>query len=73
MLGAISAAELLVMAVWFSASAILSALTELWSLSANGQAWLTMAVQIGFVVGALGSAVLNLADRIPAKWFFVTS
>lgn len=73
MLGAISVAELLVMAVWFSASAILSALTDLWSLSANGQAWLTMAVQIGFVVGALGSAVLNLADRIPAKWFFVTS
>ena len=73
MLGVISLAELLVMAVWFSASAILAALTGLWDLSANGQAWLTMAVQIGFVVGALGSAIFNLADRIPAKWFFVTS
>jgi MFS family permease len=32
-----------------------------------------MSVQIGFVVGALGSAVLNLADRVPARWFFTIS
>jgi MFS family permease len=33
-----------------------------------------MAVQLGFVVGALGSAVLNLADRIPGpRFFFVSS
>jgi len=30
-------------------------------------------VQIGFVVGAFGSAVLNLADRIPARWLFAAS
>lgn len=72
-LGAISLAELLVMAVWFSASAIMNDLTDLWGLSSNGQAWLTMAVQIGFVTGALGSAILNLADRIPAPSFFVVS
>ena len=29
------------------------------------QAWLTMSVQLGFVVGALVSAVFNLADRYP--------
>lgn len=73
MLWTISIAQLLVMAVWFSASAVLSALTNLWDLSASGQSWLTMSVQIGFVVGAFGSAVLNLADRIPSKWFFVVS
>ncbi len=73
MLGAISLAELLVMAVWFSASAIMNDLTDLWDLSASGQAWLTMAVQIGFVVGALGSAVFNLADRIPPTRFFTIS
>ncbi len=66
----LSLAELLGMAVWFSASAVVPALTEAWSLNDGGRAWLTMSVQIGFVVGALGSAVFNLADRLPARWFF---
>ena len=69
----LSLAELLGMAVWFSASAVVPALTEAWQLSEGGRAWLTMSVQIGFVVGALGSAVFNLADRLPARWFFATS
>lgn len=66
----LSLAELLAMAVWFSASAVVPALTSTWRLDDAGQAWLTMSVQIGFVVGAFGSAVLNLADRIPARRFF---
>ncbi len=66
-------AELLGMAVWFSASAVVPALTTAWELNVNGRAWLTMSVQIGFVVGALGSALLNLADRIPARRFFTVS
>ena len=69
----LSLAELLAMVVWFSASAVTNDLTELWQLDAGGQAWLTMSVQIGFVVGALGSAILTLADRIPARWFFIGS
>jgi MFS family permease len=70
----LSLAELLGMSVWFSASAVVPALTREWGLSASGQAWLTMAVQLGFVVGALGSAVLNLADRIPGpRLFFISS
>jgi MFS family permease len=69
----LSLAELLGMAVWFSASAVVPALTETWSLTDNGRAWLTMSVQIGFVFGALGSAVFNLADRIPARWFFTVT
>ncbi|MGB7339871.1 MAG: MFS transporter, partial [Phototrophicaceae bacterium] len=69
----LSLAELLAMVVWFSASAVTPDLTELWQLDAGGQAWLTMSVQVGFVVGAVGSAVFTLADRIPARWFFVGS
>jgi MFS family permease len=62
------------MSVWFSASAVIPALTSEWGLSASGQSWLTMAVQLGFVIGAFGSAVLNLADRIPGpRLFFVSS
>lgn len=66
-------AELLAMATWFSASAVVPALTEAWQLNDAGRAWLTMSVQIGFVIGALGSAVLNLADRIPARRLFAAS
>ena len=69
----LSLAELLAMAVWFSASAVVPALTEAWSLDDSGQSWLTMSVQLGFVVGAVTSAVLTLADRIPAKTFFAVS
>ena len=72
-IGFLALAELLGMSVWFSASAVVPALTSEWGLSASGQAWLTMAVQLGFVVGALGSAVLNLADRIPGPRFFLIS
>ena len=64
-LALLSLTELLGMSVWFSASAVVPALTAAWGLAASGQAWLTMSVQIGFVAGALGSAVLNLADRLP--------
>ena len=66
-------AELLAMAVWFSASAVVPALTADWSLTTGGQAWLIMSVQIGFVVGALTSAIFSLADRIPARIFFTAS
>jgi len=69
----LSAAELLGMSVWFSASAVVPALTAAWGLRASGQAWLTMSVQLGFVAGALVSALLNLADRIPARVLFAAS
>jgi MFS family permease len=69
----LSLAELLGMSVWFSASAVLPALTREWSLSPAGQAWLTMAVQLGFVAGTCGSALLNVADRLPAPRLFAGS
>ena len=69
----LSLAELLGMSVWFSASAVVPALTKIWALNPSGQAWLTMAVQVGFVVGAFGSAVLNLADRISGPRLFCAS
>jgi MFS family permease len=66
-------AELLVMGTWFSASAVVPALTIAWELTDTGRAWLTMSVQIGFVVGAFGSTLLNLADRVPAPRLFALS
>ena len=66
-------ATLLAMSTWFSASAVVPALTRVWDLDEAGRAWLTMSVQLGFVVGALGSALLNLADRVPARRLFTLS
>jgi MFS family permease len=63
-------AELLAMSVWFSASAVVPQLTAEWGLSGAQQSWLTMSVQVGFVTGALLSAILNLADRLPAQRLF---
>jgi MFS family permease len=66
-LGCIAAVQVLVMATWFSASAVVPALRAEWALSTAGATWLTVSVQLGFVTGALTAAVLNLADRIPAQ------
>jgi MFS family permease len=66
-LAILAAAELLAMAPWFSASAVAPTLARVWSLSPAGTAWLTISVQLGFVGGALVSAILTLADRWSAR------
>ncbi len=63
----LATAELLAMAPWFSASAVSPALARVWALSPTAIAWLTISVQLGFVIGALVSAVLTLADRLSAR------
>jgi MFS family permease len=55
-------AELLAMGLWFSATAVAPALQVEWRISAGSAAWLTMAVQLGFVAGALLSALFNVPD-----------
>ena len=69
----LSLAELLAMSVWFSASAVVPSLASAWSLDESGRAWLTMSVQVGFVLGAFGSALLNLPDRMPAQRLIAVS
>lgn len=73
MLLLLALAELLGMAVWFSASAVMPTLTVEWALNEGQQAWLTMAVQVGFVTGALASAVLTLPDRVKGGRLFTAS
>jgi len=63
-IGVLVAAELLAMGVWFSASAVVPALSAAWSLGDSGRAGLTLAVQGGFAVGALLFAIFSLADRV---------
>jgi MFS family permease len=63
-LAVLAAAELLAMGLWFSVSAVVPQLTAEWRLAGREAAWLAMAVQVGFVAGALASALTNLADRV---------
>jgi MFS family permease len=55
------------MSTWFSASAVIPQLREVWALSPSASAWLTIAVQIGFVCGALSSSLLNLSDIVSPR------
>jgi MFS family permease len=61
---AIAAVQVLALAVWFSVSAVVPNLRQEWGISSTAAVWLTGSVQLGFVVGAVGSAALNLPDRI---------
>ena len=58
----LSIAELLALSLWFSATAVLPALAREWNLGDGGQAGLTIAVQLGFIIGTLLSALTNLPD-----------
>src|SRR5207253_1194376 len=66
-LAVLAASELCGMAPWFSASAVAPALSRVWRLDSAGGAWLTISVQLGFVAGALVSALLTLSDRWSAR------
>lgn len=58
----LSIAELFALSLWFSATAVLPALSIEWQLSDTGRAGLTIAVQLGFIIGTLLSALGNLPD-----------
>jgi MFS family permease len=64
-LALVASATLLSMSVWFSASFVGVQLREHWQLSAGQTSLLTIAVQLGFVVGALLAAGTGLADGWP--------
>ena len=61
------------MTLWFSASAVVPALSEEWDVSRVASAWLTMSVQIGFVLGTFLSAALNLPDLLNSRRLFAAS
>ncbi|MGB9465357.1 MAG: MFS transporter [Candidatus Acidiferrum sp.] len=63
-LAALAASAVFSMGAWFSASAVLPQLRELWHFSPGVGALMTISVQIGFVAGCLASALLNLADLV---------
>lgn len=72
-LAILTLAELLGMSLWFAVSAVSAQYRALWDLSSSQVAWLTTVVQLGFVAGTAVSALLNLADVVPARRLFAGS
>ncbi len=60
----IALGTMLAMTTWFSTSAVLPELRSRWGLSTNQSSVLIVVLQLGFVVGAVVSAALGVADRI---------
>jgi MFS family permease len=71
--GILSLCAVLVLALWFSASAVIPAWRAAYGLSDLQAALLTSSVSVGFVAGTLASAILGLADRLDARRFFMIS
>ena len=67
----LSAAELLAMSLWFTGTAIVGPLSRTWAPEL--MPWVTIAVQIGFVAGALTIAAFNLNDHFSAPRVFVVA
>jgi MFS family permease len=70
MLLLVALAEVLGMTLWFSATAAAPAIVQEFGMASGGLAWLTMAVQAGFVAGTLVTALTNLADTVNSRRLF---
>ena len=66
-------AEVAAMSLWFVSAAVLPDMLREVTISPVRQAALSSGVQAGFVVGALGSAGLGLADRFDPRRLFAAS
>jgi MFS family permease len=56
--------------LWFSGNAIIVDLQRDWGLAQQSLAYVTSAVQLGFILGTLIFALLMIADRFSPRWVF---
>ena len=68
MLAYLSIALVFSWSTWFSATAVIPHLRDIWALSPSAAAWLTIAVQLGFVIGAVISSLFNIADIVASRY-----
>lgn len=72
-IGLLLLAEVAAMSLWFISAAVLPDMLREAALSPFRQAALSSGVQAGFVIGALISAILGIADRIDPRRVFAAS
>src|SRR5881392_2399316 len=65
--------QVLVLALWFSTTAVVPALQKERALTSFQVSLLTSSVQIGFVIGTLVSGILGFADRLNLRHFFMAA
>ncbi|WP_042351588.1 MFS transporter [Bacillus massiliigorillae] len=66
-------AELFALSVWFSASAVISQLQAEWHLNLTQKSFITVAVQAGFIFGAVLSSLFGIPDHFNTKKIFIIS
>ncbi len=69
----LSLAVLFALCLWFSATAVLPSLSTEFQLGDSGRAGLTIAVQLGFIIGTLLSSLVNLTDFYPPRAVMIVS
>ena len=70
-IGLLALCEVLALALWFSAAAVVPALRAEYGIGDVQASLISSSVSVGFVTGTLISAVLGLADRLPPRRFFM--
>jgi len=55
------------MATWFSATAVIVQVAAAYDIAPQNQGWITAAVQLGFVTGAIASSIVALPDAIDSR------
>lgn len=63
----IAVSDVLAMATWFSASAVIVPIASAFHVAAPERGWITAAVQFGFVTAAVLSAAIALADWLEPR------
>ena len=69
----ICTATMLSMSAWFSASFIVTELQARWNVPDSLTGYITFSLQAGFIVGALASATLGIADKISSRSLFLAA
>lgn len=72
-LGWIGLAVLFALSLWYSAAVVANELINVWNLSSHLEAWLSASIPLGFVIGALISSYIGLADRYHPRKIFALS
>jgi MFS family permease len=69
----VSLAVFLASSTWFSGTAAAPVLKQIWGLDDVRSSWLTISVQLGFILGTFLYALLNLADIFKSRMVFFVS